>query len=145
MKLKDMTKEELLTLSYTDITHMILMESGKSLNTPTIFKQICELLGYSDSEYSDKIGDFYTSLTTDRRFILLDSAEWDLKDKHIVKVELEDEDDEEVVDEEEIEDEEIDAEEEENIDEDINDEDLDDDDDDFDDLAIVEEEELDED
>lgn len=143
MKLKDMTKEELLTLSYTDIAYMILTESKKSLNTPAIFKQICDLLDYTDSEYSDKIGDFYTSLTTDRRFILLENAEWDLKDKHVIKVELEDED--ENLDEEEIE-EEIEELEEENIDEDINDDDLDDEDDDFDDLAIVEEdEELDED
>ena len=46
-------------------------------------------------EYSEKIGDFYTSLTTDKRFILLDTAEWDLKDKHKVEIILDEDDEEE--------------------------------------------------
>ena len=77
MKLKDMKKEELEILSYTDLTEIILKENKKPMNTPSVFKKICELLDLSEEEYSEKIGDFYTSLTTDKRFILLDSAEWD--------------------------------------------------------------------
>ena len=49
----------------------------------------------SDEEYANKIGDFYTSLTTDKTFILLDDASWDLKDRHSVKVSLEEESDHE--------------------------------------------------
>ena len=99
MNLKDMKKEELELLSFTDLTEMILKESKKSMNTPSIFKKICSLLELSDEDYQSKIGDYYTSLTTDKRFIHLDNAEWDLKDRH--KVEIinfhEDEDDEEEV------------------------------------------------
>ena len=40
MKLKQMSKEELELLSYTDLTYMILKENKKSMNTPTIFKKI---------------------------------------------------------------------------------------------------------
>ena len=36
MKLNKMKKEELETLSYTDLTEMILKEEKKSLNTPNI-------------------------------------------------------------------------------------------------------------
>ena len=53
MKLKQMSKEELELLSYTDLTYMILKENKKSMNTPTIFKKICDLLGYSDEEYPE--------------------------------------------------------------------------------------------
>lgn len=143
MKLKDMTKEELETLSYTDLAHLILIENGKSMNTPSIFKKICELLDFSDEEYSANIGDFYTSLTTDKRFILLDNAEWDSRDNHSVKIIMDDDEDEE---EEEIEEDIVEDEEEETIDDidtPLDDDDLTDDDD-MDDLAVIDEEELDE-
>lgn len=148
MKLKEMSLAELKALSHTDIAYKILSEKKKTLNTPDLFKEICKLLGYSDDEYTSKIGDFYTSLTTDCRFIILDNAEWDLRDKHIVKMEVDEDDDEEAVElDEEVEITDDDAEvpdtdeEEENIDDVIDDE-LDDDiDDDLDDLSIIEEEE----
>ena len=59
MKLKDMPKAELEILSYTDLTYMLLKENKKPMNTPSIFKEICNLLGYTDEEYSNKIGDYY--------------------------------------------------------------------------------------
>ena len=143
MKLKDMKKEELEALSYTDLTEMILKENKKSMNTPSVFKEICKLLDLSEQEYSEKIGDFYTSLTTDKRFILLDTAEWDLKDKHKVEIVL-DEEEEESFDEEEIkEEEEI---EELSESDEITDDEIDlDDSDDLGDLSIVNDDDLEED
>ena len=143
MKLNKMPKEELETLAYSDLTEMILKEKKKAINTPTLFKEICKLLSLSDDEYSNQIGDFYTSLTTDKRFILLDGGLWDLKDKHKVEIviddeeeyddEAEDEENDEVV--ETVESEDIDAmEEEEGIDVDEDDE--------FDDLTIIDDEDM---
>lgn len=145
MKLKDMKKEELEALSYTDLTEMILKENKKPMNTPSVFKKICDLLELSEEEYSEKIGDYYTSLTTDKRFILLDTAEWDLKDKHKVEIVLDEDDEEEVFDEEEAEeDEEIEEETDESIE--ITDDEVDlDDSDDLEDLSIVDDDELEED
>ena len=91
--LKNMPKEELEILSYTDLTELILKEQTKPLNTPSIFRIICDLLEYSDEEFADKIGDYYTSLTTDKRFVFLDTNEWDLREKCPVDIVL-DEDDE---------------------------------------------------
>ena len=144
MSLKKMTKEELELLSYTDLTEMILEENKKAMNTPTIFRTICDLLELSDSDYTNKIGDFYTSLTTDKRFLFLeDSAEWDLKDRHVIDIVVTDDDEEEEIEPEEEEDIEP---EEDNFEEDIdavNDEDdLDDGDDDLDDLVVMSEDEL---
>ena len=137
-----MTKEELEVLSYTDLTYMLLKENKKTMNTPTLFKLICDLLGYSDEEYAAKIGDYYTSLTIDKRFVLLDNAEWDIRDNH--KIELVVDDDEEEMDEteeseEENEEEMDETEEEEDID--SMDDDLDDVEDDLEDLAIIDDEE----
>lgn len=145
MKLKNMSIEEIELMSYTDLTYALLKENGKSMNTPTIFREICNLLGFSDDEYAAKIGDYYTSLTLDKRFVLLENNEWDVCDNHSVKIELDDEIEDEVEEEEE-EDEEIELEEEEedNLEEVLDDESLDDDDDDLDDLEIVDEEDLEE-
>ena len=86
MSLSKMDKEELELLSYTDIAKLYLEENKKTLNTASLFKEVCNLLSLSESEYSEKITDFFQSLTTSKDFILLPSGEWDLKSKHSVKV-----------------------------------------------------------
>ena len=142
MKLENMKKEELEQLSFTDLTEMILKESKKAMNTPSIFKKICDLLELSDEDYQSKIGDYYTSLTTDKRFVHLENAEWDLKDRHkveIINFDDEDEEDEEIEDEdEEEEDESLEEVDDTNIDDEILDDESLDTDDDLDDLSIIE-------
>lgn len=141
MNLSKMTKEELETLSYADLTEMILKENKESMNTPSIFKKICELLELSDDEYVAQIGDFYTSLTTDKRFILLDNACWDLRDKHKIEIILDDDDQVEDIDEESLDNEDDDNEIEDNIDA-IDDDESVEQDDDLDDLTILDEDEI---
>lgn len=139
MSLKNMKKEELELYTYVDIAEMILNESKKPLSTALIFKKICEVLEFSEEQYKEKIGTFYTSMTTDKRFISLENAEWDLRDRHAVKIVVVDEDDEEDEDEEieeKIENEEEIDDEEEIIDDDIDDE--------MEDLSIITEEEIEE-
>lgn len=138
MLLKDMSKEEIELLSYTDLTNLILTENKTSMNTPTIFKKICDLLELSEEEYMDKIGDYYTSLTIDKRFVLLENHEWDLRERHAVELVI-DEDDEE--DETISEDEEDISEDEEITEEEISSEDELDTDDDLDDLTVIDDEE----
>ena len=135
MKIKDMPIEELELMSLTDLTYMILKENKKSMNTPTLFKEICNLLDYSDGEYASKIGDYYTSLNIDKRFVLLENNEWDIRDNHSVEIVIDEEEEEET--EEELE-EEIIEDEEENIDETYEDDDLEDE---LDDLSIIDDEE----
>ena len=144
MKIKDMPIEELELMSLTDLTYMILKENKKSMNTPTVFKEICKLLDYSEADYENKIGDYYTSLTIDKRFVLLPNNEWDIRDNHSVEIVIDDDDDEEEI--------EVEEEEEDVIEEDVeveedtlydDESDIVDDDDDIDDLSIVDEEELD--
>lgn len=145
MELKNMPREELEILSYTDLAALILKEEKKSLNTPSIFRIICNLLGYTEDEFAEKIGDFYTSLTIDKRFVFLENNEWDLREKHAVELVVDDEEDDleedvEVEEEEEI----VEEETEEDIDSVIEDDDLEDVEDDLEDLAILSDEELEE-
>lgn len=143
MKLANLTPEELELMSYTDLTYMLLKENKKSMNTPTIFKEICNLLNYSDSEYENKIGDYYTSLTIDKRFVLLSNNEWDIRDNHSVEIIVdEDEEDEEV---EEVEESNDQVEDEEVEEDTIYDDESDlDDDNDLGDLSIVDDKDIDE-
>lgn len=147
MKLKEMKKEELEVLSYTDLTELILKENKNSMNTPSIFKKICELLELDEENYMNQIGDYYTSLTTDKRFILLDNSEWDLKEKHKVEIDLieavADDDDDETFDEdnEDEDNEMLEESEDESIE--ITDDEIDLDDD-MDDLTIVDDEDMEE-
>lgn len=148
MELKNMSKEEIELMSYTDLTYMILKENKKAMNTASLFKKICDLLDLSDEEYSLRIGDYYTSLTIDKRFYLLESAEWDLAEKHKVLLQLDDDEDvseEELESDEDVESDESSEETEEDLDSiDSMDDDIDDVDDDTLDLSIVSEDELEE-
>ena len=145
MSLNSIKKDELELLSYTDLTELILKDKKGSMNTADIFKKISKLLSLSDEEYASKIGDFYTSLTTDKRFIFLDeTAEWDLRNRHTAQVVVTDEDeDDDEVEEEQDEDIELDENNEEDIDSLAVDDDDDlDDDDDISELNIVSDEEF---
>lgn len=136
--LNDLKKEELETLSYNDIAYMIIKENGK-MNTMSLFKEIARLLEMPSSSFENKIGGFYTSITKDQRFLLLEDSNWDLKENHKVsdlidKIDLDD--DVDAYDEED----DVDTYEENDFLDESNDED--DVNDDLKDLVIVSEEEL---
>ena len=145
MSLKSMKKEELELLSNKDIAYMIIEEAKKKYNTADLFKKIIKLLGLPESEFDKKIADFYTALSTDKRFILLDNGKWDLRSNHtsdkVLKVTEEDEDDED--DEEETDEPEIEDEIEEDNFDDTDESDYDDDtNEELKDLVVIDEDEL---
>lgn len=144
MNIRKMTNEELEKLSHLDIAYNIIKSEKKVLNTIELLKEICDLLNYSENVFENLIGDFYTSLNLDKRFILID-GKWDIAENHSVKIIVDDEIDDEIdtyedMDEEEevneIEDEAVldDTEALEDVEDDL--------DDDLDDLTILSEEEI---
>ena len=143
MDIRNLSSEELEKMSHLDIAYNIIKNEKKILNTLDLLKEVCELLNYDNNILENLIGDFYTSLNLDKRFILIDGT-WDISENHQVKIVVEDEidDDEEYedIDEEEtaseIEDDAIleDVEALEDIEDDL--------DDDMDDLTILREEEM---
>lgn len=144
MSLKKMKKEDLELLSNKDISCLILEESKKGMNTAELFKKIIELLELPASTFENKIAEFYTALSTDKRFILLKDGTWDLRSRHtsdkIVKV-TEDDEEEEEISEEKDEIEEI-EEDEDNYDDTENDDYDDDTNEELKDLVIIDEDEL---
>ena len=135
MSINDMSKDELELLSYKDITNILLEEKG-AMSTKDLFKTITTLLELPSKVFETKIGDYYTTLTTDKRFILLSDGSWDLRDKHTsdkVVIAVDDEDEIDEVDDTENQDDELEEE---------NNYDVDNNDDDLKDLVIMDEDEL---
>lgn len=81
---KKLKKEELELMSYNDIAHMLLKEKPKQM-TLDLFTNIIEMLELPKKTIENKIGEFYTALTNDKRFILLENGTWDLQQNHKVK------------------------------------------------------------
>ena len=145
MSIRKMKLDELETMSYNDIAYEIIKDDKKKYDTKKLFKEVCNLLKLDEDTYLEQIGDFFTALTTDGRFILLDSKNWDLKENHKVKVVIDDGDEEEV--EEGTLDEDASDEIEEDIEDDYSDEAIDDskeDEEDLQDLTIVDEDDIEE-
>lgn len=147
--LNEMGKDNLELLSYTKIAEMYLREKKKTMNTADLFREICKLLELGEEEYQEKIGDFFESLTTSKNFILLNDGNWDLKENHSVKIDMNDiydDSDSSINDEEDNNTDEEDINEDDyednSYDDEINEE-VDDIGDDYDDLTIVDENELD--
>ena len=141
MKLKSIDKDTLETMQFDDIAYIILKEKGKKMKITDIFRTICDALGMTDKEYENQIGDFFTLLATEKRFIQLEKGYWDLRENHTSEIniqDLEDDMDDDI---------ELESPEEDNINEEdegdyydtIDDMDDDDSDDDLKDLVIVDE------
>ena len=98
MDIKKMSSEELEKFSHLDIAYNILKYEKKKLSTVELLKEVCSVLNYEDSEFENLIGDFYTSLSTDKRFVLLENGCWDLRNRYtsdkVIKTAIEEDDDE---------------------------------------------------
>lgn len=143
MNVRQMPLEELELLSYTDIAYELLKLDKKTKTTPILFGEVCKLLQINEDTMYDLIGDFYTTLTTDKRFVLLDNAEWDLKEFHVIKPIVDEEDEEDSL-EENLEEDEEEGTEDELVTDDEEDFDDTNEMEDLEDLAIVSEEDLEE-
>ena len=144
MNIRNLSSQELENMSHMDIAYNIIKSEKKVLNTLDLLKEVCNLLNYYNKILENLIGDFYTSLNVDKRFILIDGL-WDISENHQVKIVIEDESDDELEEYEDIdaEDELLETEDEAVLEDAEVLEDIDDDlDDDMDDLTILSEEEM---
>ncbi len=143
MKKLTLTAEQLESMSYADVAKFVLENSSKPVSLQDLFKEVIRLMGLPESDFDAHIFDFFTLLSNDKNFIMLEKGMWDLTVRHQNKISIIK--DTEADDEEEIE--ESDDEEIEEDDSEVNydDSSLDDDDaeDDFKDLVIINDDELD--
>jgi DNA-directed RNA polymerase subunit delta len=95
MNIKNMKLEELEKLSHLDIAYNMIKFNKEKYTTIELLKEICNILKYNEKQFEEMVGDFYTSLTLDKRFILIDNK-WDLTENHQVKIIVEDDLDDEI-------------------------------------------------
>ena len=88
MKLKGITDEELETMSYDDVAYEVLKERGKKMSLSELFDAVCDLMNLDKSVKDEYIAEFFTLLSTEKRFIKLDKGYWDLRENHTAKIEL---------------------------------------------------------
>ena len=100
MSIKNLTKEDIDTLSYEELAYLIIQDKHSKMKIIDIFKKICELKNMNEKEFEDKIADFYDLISTNKEFLVLEKGYCDLRKNHTPNVILDDEDD---VDTEEIE------------------------------------------
>ena len=139
MKLKDLTPEDIDAMSYDDIALMILTETNKQMKINDLFKEVCKYARLSDDEYVEKLPAFFDVLTTDHRFIMLESGLWDLKTKHSTKIVIDNEEEDLIEDDIEVEEEPEEETSEDIYSDDDDTDDISDDDDDLKDLVIIDE------
>lgn len=93
MSLKELTKEELQTMSYDEIAYHILDESGKKMKLLDLFKKVCKILSLPEETVEERITDFFELLSINKKFVLLKNGYWDLATKHKQDIVVEDEED----------------------------------------------------
>lgn len=79
MNLKKLSEVEIEKMSLVDISYLLLNEEKKEINFSDMFNRVSEIKGLSTSAKEDKIGQFYTDLNIDGRFVALGSNNWGLK------------------------------------------------------------------
>ncbi len=94
MKFKTVAKEELELMPFDDIAYVILKEKGHKMKINEIFRIICDELELGDSTYESQIGDFFTLLATEKRFIQLEKGFWDLRENHTAEISIKEIEDE---------------------------------------------------
>ena len=105
MKLKTINESDIETMSYDDLAYVILKEKGTKMKLLDLFKEVCNQLKLDELSSEKYLADFFSLISTEKRFIQLEKGFWDLRENHTAKIELSDLMDEE--DEEELENEEL--------------------------------------
>ena len=146
MNLKDISKEELETMSYDEIAYLVLEQNGKKMKLLDLFKKVCKVLDLPEETVEDRIADFFELLSINKKFVLLKNGYWDLATNHVQDIVVEDEEDDTVSEElnEDEDDTTLDNEDDEDSDDIFYDSSMDDDEDDEDDLkdfVVIDEDE----
>ena len=160
MTLAKMSVEDIREMAFIEIANLLLIEKKEAIDFKVMMDEIQKLLGLSNEEVAEKIGQFYTDLNVDGRFISIGDNRWGLKGWYPVeqveeetvpaskvkkkkgKKVIEDDDDFDVIDEDDLDFDDIDDFDDDDDDEDLIDDDFDEDVDEDDDDLIEDEEEI---
>ncbi len=93
MNFKDISKEELETMSYDEIAYLVLEKKGKKMKLLDLFQNVCKILNLPESMVEERIADFFELLSINKKFVLLENGFWDLAINHLQDIVVEDEED----------------------------------------------------
>ena len=79
MQLANLSKEEVSELALIEIANLLLIEKKEAIDFKVMMEEIQKLIGLTDEEVSAKMGQFYTDLNVDGRFISIGDNRWGLK------------------------------------------------------------------
>lgn len=100
MSLKKLKASELEEMTYNDIAFYIMKDRKTKIKVIDLFDKVATILKLTKKAKEANIADFYTSISTDKRFIALDGGLLDLKNRQSIKelkVEHHDFDPEEII------------------------------------------------
>lgn len=63
------------------VAYDVLKENGKPLPFNELLDKVAEELGFSEQEKMDKMAQFYTNLSLDGKFVVLQDNHWDLRER----------------------------------------------------------------
>ena len=79
MILAKMSNEDIREMAFIEIANLLLIEKKEAIDFKVMMDEIQKLLGLSDEEVAEKIGQFYTDLNVDGRFISIGDNRWGIK------------------------------------------------------------------
>jgi len=79
MTIAEMSTEDIRELAFIEIANLLLIEKKEAIDFKVMMDEIQKLLGLSNEEVAEKIGQFYTDLNVDGRFISIGDNRWGLK------------------------------------------------------------------
>jgi len=85
MNIKELSQEELSDMSHSDVAFYVLEEKKEAMKIIDLFNKVTKLIGLNEAEKDDLIADFYTMISTDKRFVALDGGLVDLKKRHSIQ------------------------------------------------------------
>ncbi|WP_455663268.1 DNA-directed RNA polymerase subunit delta [Pradoshia sp.] len=79
MTIAKMSNEDIREMAFIEIANLLLIEKKEAIDFKVMMDEIQKMLGLSDEVVAEKIGQFYTDLNVDGRFISIGDNRWGLK------------------------------------------------------------------
>ncbi|MDN7226540.1 DNA-directed RNA polymerase subunit delta [Planococcus sp. N064] len=85
MKIRELSREELIEESFVDLTYAMLQETHETKTYPELVTEIENLLGLSKEDMKARLVQFYTDMNIDGRFLILGENRWGLREWYPVE------------------------------------------------------------
>ncbi|MBZ5202133.1 DNA-directed RNA polymerase subunit delta [Planomicrobium chinense] len=85
MKIRELSREELIEESFVDLTYAMLQETHETKTYPELVAEIENLLGLSKEDMKARLVQFYTDMNIDGRFLILGENRWGLREWYPVE------------------------------------------------------------